>query len=72
MVAQDGVGIQDDLITSNDNQLNIGFDFDVPYDIVSDGQGHTLAIKEIKIPATFKHYTVPKIQKDVFLSCRNR
>ena len=65
--AQDGVGIQDDLITINDNQLNIGFDFDVPYDIVSDGQGHTLAIKEIKIPATFKHYTVPKIQKDVFL-----
>jgi uncharacterized protein (TIGR02231 family) len=51
----------------NENQLNISFDIDVPYDILSNGKAHSVALKEIKIPATFKYYAAPKFEKEAFL-----
>ncbi|SHF88546.1 conserved hypothetical protein [Flavobacterium fluvii] len=51
----------------NENQLNISFDIDIPYDILSNGKAHSVALKEIKIPASFKYYAVPKAEKEAFL-----
>lgn len=51
----------------NENQLNISFDIDIPYDILSNGKVHSVALKEIKIPATFKYYAAPRIEKEAFL-----
>ena len=53
--------------TFNENQLNISFDIDIPYDILSNGKAHSVALKEIKIPASFKYYAAPKVEKEAFL-----
>lgn len=51
----------------NENQLNISFDIDIPYDILSNGKVHSVALKEIKLPATYKYYVVPRVDKEAFL-----
>ena len=53
--------------TVNENQLNVSFDIDIPYDILSNGKAHSVALKEIKIPATFKYFAAPKLEKEAFL-----
>jgi uncharacterized protein (TIGR02231 family) len=51
----------------NESQLYTSFDIDLPYDIPSDGTGYSVNIKEEDIKATYKHYAVPKLDKDAFL-----
>ena len=51
----------------NENQLNITFDIAIPYDILSNGKSHSVALKELKIPASFRYYAVPKTEKEAFL-----
>lgn len=53
--------------TINENQMNISFDIDLPYDILSNGKRHSVTLKEIKLPATYKYYAVPKVEKEAFL-----
>jgi uncharacterized protein (TIGR02231 family) len=53
--------------TVSENQLNISFDIDIPYDILSNGKVHSISLKEIKLPASYKYYAVPKVEKDAFL-----
>ncbi|MDA6068158.1 DUF4139 domain-containing protein [Flavobacterium sp. AC] len=53
--------------TVAENQLNISFDIDIPYDILSNGKVHSVSLKEIKLPASYKFYAVPKIENDAFL-----
>lgn len=56
-----------DYLTLNESQLNTSFEIDLPYDIPSDGKSYSVAIKEEKLNATYKHYAVPKLDKDAFL-----
>lgn len=49
-----------------ENQLNITFDIDMPYDIASNGQAHSVSLKEFEVPVAFKYYAVPKLDKDAF------
>lgn len=51
----------------NENQLNISFDIAIPYDILSNGKPHSVALKALKIPATYKYYAAPRIEKEAFL-----
>jgi len=51
----------------NENQLHISFDIDIPYDILSNGKTHSVSLKEIKLPATYKYYAAPKLDKESFL-----
>lgn len=60
------VGISDHT-TINENQLNVSFDIDLPYDILSNGKVHSVALKEIKLPATYKYYAAPRVDKEAFL-----
>ena len=53
--------------TINENQMNISFDIDLPYDILSNGKQHSVTLKEIKLPATYRHYAVPKLEQEAFL-----
>ncbi len=53
--------------TINENQLNVTFDIDIPYDILSNGKGHSVSLKEIKLPATYKYYAAPRVDKEAFL-----
>ncbi|HLF51185.1 DUF4139 domain-containing protein [Flavobacterium sp.] len=56
-----------DYTTISENQLNVSFDIDIPYDISSNGKIHSVALKEIKLPATYKYYAAPKLDKEAFL-----
>lgn len=56
-----------DYTTIAENQLNVSFDIDIPYDILSNGKVHSVALKEIKLPANYKFYAVPKVEKEAFL-----
>ena len=53
--------------TINENQLNVSFDIDIPYDILSNGKAHSVALKEIKLPATYNYYAAPRMDKEAFL-----
>ena len=56
-----------DYTTISENQLNVSFDIDIPYDILSNGKAHSVALKEIQLPASYKYYAVPKLEKEAFL-----
>lgn len=53
--------------TLNEGQLNTNFEIDLPYDIESDGQLHSVAIKDQEIQCTLKNYAVPRLDKDAYL-----
>jgi TonB-dependent SusC/RagA subfamily outer membrane receptor len=57
----------DDYTSINENQLNVSFDIDIPYDILSNGKVHSVALKEIKLPATYKYYAAPRVDNEAFL-----
>jgi uncharacterized protein (TIGR02231 family) len=53
--------------TIEENQLNVSFDIDLPYDILANGKPHSVALKEIKLPATYNYYAAPRVEKEAFL-----
>ena len=57
----------DDYISVSDKELNVTFDIDLPYDVPTNGKAQTAVLKEIEVPASYKFYAVPKLDKDVFL-----
>lgn len=52
---------------SVENQFNISFDVDVPYDILSNNQENFINLKQVKIPASYKYFVAPKSRTDAFL-----
>jgi len=57
----------EDYISVTDNELNVTFDIDVPYDVATNGKEQTATLKEYATPALYKYYDVPKLDKDVYL-----
>ncbi len=53
--------------TLNESQLNTNFEIDLPYNIESDGEVHSVTIKEEIIEARLKNYSVPKLDRDAYL-----
>lgn len=56
-----------DYTTVEENQLNVSFDIDIPYDILSNGKIHSVSLKEIKLPASYKYYAAPRVENEAFL-----
>lgn len=54
-------------VNPNENQLNVSFDIDIPYDILSNGKRHSVTLNEIKLPASYKHLAIPKVDKEAYL-----
>ena len=54
-------------MTLNEGQLNTNFEIDLPYDIASDGQLHSVTIKDEAIQCILKNYAVPRIDKESYL-----
>lgn len=50
--------------------INTAFDIDLPYTIPTDGQPHIIAVNSYSLPATYRYYAVPKMDKDVFLQAQ--
>ena len=56
-----------DYVQINENQLNITFDIDIPYDVPSNGKVQSVTLKELSVPASYKYYGIPKLDKDAYL-----
>ncbi|MCB0696267.1 MAG: DUF4139 domain-containing protein, partial [Chitinophagaceae bacterium] len=57
--------------TQVDNSgINTTFDIDLAYTIPSDGQQVNVAVKTEEMPATYRHFTVPKLDRDAFLQAQ--
>jgi TonB-dependent SusC/RagA subfamily outer membrane receptor len=64
------VNTKDDLgdyISIRDNQLNVVFEIDLPYDVPSNGKEQNVVLKDFKLPATYNYFTAPNIETDAYL-----
>lgn len=57
-------------VNVTEGQMSVLFDISQSYDIPSDGQQHLVNLRESTLKATYKYFTVPKIDKDAFLMAR--
>lgn len=46
------------------------FSIDSPFSIPSDAVAHSVSVQDHTIPATYKHYSTPKLDRDAFLYAR--
>lgn len=56
-----------DYVTVSDNQLNVVFDIELPYDITSNGKAQTAVLKEYEVPAGYQYYSAPRLDADAYL-----
>jgi uncharacterized protein (TIGR02231 family) len=56
-----------DYVSVNDNQMDVTFDIDIPYDIPGNGKEQGVVLKEFKVPCTYQYYAAPRLDKDVYL-----
>jgi uncharacterized protein (TIGR02231 family) len=56
-----------DFTTLNEGQLNTNFDIELPYDIESDGQLHSVTIRDEEISCNLKNYSVPRLDREAYL-----
>ncbi len=65
-----GTSGMNEYVSVDNAGINTSFDIDLPYTIPSDGQQHLVAIKKYELPATYRYYAVPKMDKDAFLQAQ--
>lgn len=56
-----------DYVDVKDNLLNVVFDIDLPYDVPSNGKEQNVNLKDYKIPAQYKYYSAPRLDKEAYL-----
>lgn len=66
---QPGVGqsTMDDYTQISESQLNITFDIDIPYTILSNGKQHSVTLKDTQLPAAYSYITTPKLDTNAYL-----
>lgn len=57
----------DDYVTVADNELDVTYDIDLPYDVPTNGKQQIATIKEATMAGVFKYYAVPKLDKEAYL-----
>lgn len=53
--------------TMTESFTNVEFNLSTTYSIPTDGDKHTVEVKEEKLPADFKYYLIPKMDNNAFL-----
>jgi len=56
-----------DYVNVNDNQMDVTFDIDIPYDVPANGKEQDVVLKEFKVPCFYQYYSAPKVDKDAYL-----
>lgn len=57
-------------VTVNNSGISTSFDIELPYTIVNDGKQHMVAIKKYDLPASYRYYAAPRLDKDAFLQAQ--
>jgi len=56
-----------DYLTIRDNQMDVVFNIDIPYDLPGNGKEQSVSLKEFPVNTAFKYYAVPALDKDAYL-----
>ncbi len=56
-----------DYVSVRDNEMNVVFDIDIPYDIPGNGKEQSVELKNYSIPVNFKYYSAPRLDKESYL-----
>jgi len=62
-----GISTMDNYTQINESQLNITFDIDIPYTILSNNKEHSVALKDTQLPATYNYVSIPKLDTNAYL-----
>ena len=62
-----GTSTMNNFTQVNENQLNITFDIDIPYTILSNSKQHSVALKDTQLPATYSYISIPKLDTNAYL-----
>lgn len=54
--------------TINNTPTNIEFNIRLPYTVPNDGKTYTVDVVQYEVPATYRYYCTPKLDKDAFLT----
>lgn len=57
----------DDYVSVADNELDVSYDIDLPYDVPTNGKPQIATLKEVSVNGIYKFYAVPKLDKDAYL-----
>jgi len=57
----------EDYVSVTENALDVTYDIELPYDVPTNGKQQIATLKETSIPANYKYYAVPKLDKDAYL-----
>ncbi len=58
------------VVTTIQNNTTVDFEVDMPYSLKSNGEVQTINLKNHELPALYRYYAVPKLEKDAFLIAR--
>lgn len=53
--------------TVSEGELGLEFEIALPYDIPADGKEHQVDIQLLEVDGSYKHFAVPKLDRDAFL-----
>lgn len=56
-----------DYVITDAGGVNTRFSISLPYNIASDGKGHSVTIKDVEVQGDYRYVVVPKIEPDAFL-----
>jgi uncharacterized protein (TIGR02231 family) len=56
-----------DYVSVADNELNMVYNIDLPYDMESNGREQSVQLKESSVASTYKFYAAPKLDKEAYL-----
>lgn len=56
-----------DYVVTDAGGVNTRFSISLPYNIASDGKGHSVMIKQVDVQGDYRYLVVPKIEPDAFL-----
>ncbi len=56
-----------DYVTASSKELNVIFDVDLPYDVLTTGKPQFVTLRDYEVPATFQYKAAPKLNTDAFL-----
>ncbi|MBX3252551.1 MAG: DUF4139 domain-containing protein [Chitinophagaceae bacterium] len=56
-----------DYVSVTDNELNVTFDIELPYDVPTNGKEQTAILKEYTAGSVYKFYSAPRLDKDTYL-----
>lgn len=57
----------EDYITVSESTLDVTYDISLPYDVPTNGKPQIATLKEAEMPAVYKYYAVPKLDRDAYL-----